>query len=147
MAVRLPTSCSRIAMEDPRNNPLTLPTPSLACPSICPGDPMKKSPPVEVHIHAANPFLSPTESEITAIIHHLTQSSPSLQRRTIETYFTPSASFTHPFCRTGSFEGSRWLIWCIYRWYKILSPRIEISVDSIGMTSSLLLISKCETGN
>ncbi|KAL8811196.1 MAG: hypothetical protein Q9200_001979 [Gallowayella weberi] len=33
---------------------------------------------------------------------------------------------------TGSFEGSRWLIWCIYRWYKIMSPRIDINVDSIA---------------
>ena len=72
------------------------------------------------------------EAEIPQIIHLLTQSPPSTQRKTLETYFTPSASFTHPFCRTGSFEGSRWLIWCIYRWYKILSPRIEISVDSVG---------------
>ncbi|KAL8743064.1 MAG: hypothetical protein Q9184_008158, partial [Pyrenodesmia sp. 2 TL-2023] len=54
------------------------------------------------------------------------------QRATIERYFTPSASFTHPFCRTGSFEGSRWLIWCIYRWYKIMSPRIEISIDGVA---------------
>ncbi|KAK4695792.1 hypothetical protein P7C71_g2029, partial [Lecanoromycetidae sp. Uapishka_2] len=71
-------------------------------------------------------------AEINHIIHLLTQSPPATQRATIEKYFTPNASFTHPFCRTGSFEGSRWLIWCIYRWYKIMSPRIEIAVDSVG---------------
>ncbi|CAD6589431.1 MAG: hypothetical protein ASARMPREDX12_003767 [Alectoria sarmentosa] len=75
-------------------------------------------------------FFILTEAEIPQVIHLLTQSPPSTQRKTLETYFTPSASFTHPFCRTGSFEGSRWLIWCIYRWYKIMSPKIEISVDS-----------------
>lgn len=73
-------------------------------------------------------------AEIPSIIHRLTQSPPSLQRQTIESYFTPDASFTHPFCRTGSFDGSRWLIWCIYRWYKILSPRIELEVESVGST-------------
>ncbi|KAI4193517.1 MAG: hypothetical protein LQ346_003910 [Caloplaca aetnensis] len=70
--------------------------------------------------------------EIPRIIRSLTQSQPSKQRATIETYFTPSASFTHPFCRTGSFEGSRWFIWCIYRWYKIMSPRIEITIDGVA---------------
>lgn len=71
-------------------------------------------------------------TEIPHIIHLLTQTPPKTQRATIEKYFTPSASFTHPFCRTGSFDGSRWLIWCIYRWYKILSPRIEIAVESVS---------------
>ena len=80
------------------------------------------------------PLTPSTEAEIPQVIHLLTQSPPSTQRKTIEKYFTPSASFTHPLCRTGSFEGSRWLIWCIYRWYKIMSPRIEISVDSVGMS-------------
>ncbi|KAK3170720.1 hypothetical protein OEA41_002802 [Lepraria neglecta] len=77
------------------------------------------------------------QSEIPRIIHLLTQSPPSLQRATLEKYFTPNASFTHPICRTGSFEGSRWLIWCIYRWYKILSPRIVLEVDSVGAYFSI----------
>lgn len=78
--------------------------------------------------------------EITQIIHSLTQSPPTVQRATIERYFTPTASFTHPFCRTGSFEGSRWLIWCIFRWYKILSPRIEIAVESVGFDEENLIL-------
>ena len=89
-------------------------------------------------------------AEITQVIHLLTQSPPSLQQATIERYFTPDASFEHPVCRTGSFAinpsfdlgplgpasyytNSRWLIKCIYRWYKILSPKIEFEVDSVGM--------------
>ncbi|CAF9930459.1 hypothetical protein IMSHALPRED_008180 [Imshaugia aleurites] len=76
------------------------------------------------------------QAEIPQIIHLLTQSPPSTQRKTLEKYFLPSASFTHPFCRTGSFEGSRWLIWRIYRWYKIMSPKIEISVDSVARKST-----------
>ncbi|KAL8800122.1 MAG: hypothetical protein Q9182_005395 [Xanthomendoza sp. 2 TL-2023] len=71
-------------------------------------------------------------TEIPRVIRLLTQSPPSTQRAAVEKYFTPSASFTHPFCRSGSFEGSRWLIWCIYRWYKIMSPRIDINVDGIA---------------
>ncbi|KAH7336745.1 hypothetical protein BKA66DRAFT_479914 [Pyrenochaeta sp. MPI-SDFR-AT-0127] len=75
--------------------------------------------------------------EIPAVIHLLTQSSPSVQRETIERYFTPNASFTHPFCRTGSWQispwlNSRWVVEMIYRWYKIMSPRIELTVQSVA---------------
>lgn len=63
----------------------------------------------------------------------LTQSPPREQSHTIETYFTPNASFIHPFCRTGSWEHSRFLIQAIYRWYKVLSPKIELTVHSVGM--------------
>ncbi|CAI6335219.1 unnamed protein product [Periconia digitata] len=70
--------------------------------------------------------------EISGVIHLLTQSPPSIQRETIDTYFTPDATFTHPFCRTGSWDNSRFLIQVIYRWYKIMSPRIEMTVNSIA---------------
>ncbi|KAH9864579.1 hypothetical protein J1614_010514 [Plenodomus biglobosus] len=70
-------------------------------------------------------------AEIPHVIHLLTQSPPSIQRATINKYFTPNASFTHPFVRTGSWSHSRVLIHCVYRWYKIMSPRIEISVQSV----------------
>jgi hypothetical protein len=94
------------------------------------------------------------------VIHLLTQSPPSLQKATIERFFTPDASFTHPFCRTGSWDlsgkkipgetngtptalvggrekiengwNSRFLIWMIYRWYKIMSPKIILDVGSVG---------------
>lgn len=49
----------------------------------------------------------------------------------------------HPFCRVPSFAkgtvpfaediDSRWLILGIYRWYRTLSPRIDLTVDSSGM--------------
>ena len=75
---------------------------------------------------------SQTEKQIPQVIHELTQTSPSQQHRAIETYFTPDAAFTHPFCRTGSFNGSRILIRGIYRWYKIMSPEIKLRVNSVG---------------
>lgn len=70
--------------------------------------------------------------DITKVIHALCQSPPSVQHATIEKYFAPDASFLHPLCRTGSFGRSRILIEYIYRWYKILSPRIDLRVYSIG---------------
>lgn len=73
-----------------------------------------------------------TVAEIPKVIHLLTQSTPSVQTETIEKYFTSSASFTHPFCRTRSFEGSRWLITRIYRFYKIMSPQLDLEVKSVG---------------
>ena len=71
-------------------------------------------------------------NEIAGVIHLLTQSPPSTQRQTIEKYFTPNASFTHPFCRTGKWPNSRLLVQIIYRWYKIMSPSIDITVQSVG---------------
>jgi len=73
-----------------------------------------------------------TVADAPRLIHTLCTAPSAVQRATIETYFTPNASFTHPFCRTGSFPGSIWLIIMIYRWYKILSPHIEVGVDSVG---------------
>ncbi|KAI9815202.1 MAG: hypothetical protein M1832_005537 [Thelocarpon impressellum] len=70
--------------------------------------------------------------EIPGVIRSLTTTPPDVQQRTLETYFTPDASFTHPFCRTGSNANSRYLIGMIYRWYKIMSPRIDLSVDSVA---------------
>jgi len=83
--------------------------------------------------------------EIPGVIQALTQTPPSVQRDTITRYFTPNASFTHPFCRTGSFYfsdklNSRSLIQSIYRWYKIMSPRIDLSVDSVAYDSQSLLL-------
>ncbi|KAH7118851.1 hypothetical protein B0J11DRAFT_78175 [Dendryphion nanum] len=78
--------------------------------------------------------------EISGVIHLLTQSPPSQQRDTIETYFLPNASFTHPFCRTGRWNNSRFLIHVIYRWYKIMSPRIDITVRSVAFDEANLLL-------
>ncbi|KAF2639954.1 hypothetical protein P280DRAFT_469696 [Massarina eburnea CBS 473.64] len=78
--------------------------------------------------------------EISGVIHLLTQSPPSIQRETINTYFTVDAEFTHPFCRTGRWEHSRFLIHAIYRWYKIMSPKIELSINSVAYDEANLLL-------
>ncbi|KIX05996.1 uncharacterized protein Z518_03970 [Rhinocladiella mackenziei CBS 650.93] len=79
-------------------------------------------------------------AEIPHIIETLCTAPPEVQRAAIVTYFTPTASFTHPFCRTGSFAGSVWLVIMIYRWYKILSPHIDVAVDSIAFDRGNLLL-------
>ncbi|KAI9731632.1 MAG: hypothetical protein M1818_007762 [Claussenomyces sp. TS43310] len=78
--------------------------------------------------------------EIPHLIQELTMGSPRAQKETLMTYFLPNAAFTHPLCRVSSFSGlsipllgpidSRWVIWMIYRWYKILSPKIKLDVHS-----------------
>lgn len=79
-----------------------------------------------------NNILRTVVAEVPTVISLLTQSPPSLQEKTIERFFVPSAAFVHPLCRIGSFKGSRWVILKIYQWYKILSPRIELEVHSVG---------------
>ncbi|KAK0751129.1 hypothetical protein B0T18DRAFT_401814 [Schizothecium vesticola] len=79
--------------------------------------------------------------DIRNVLRSLTQGSPEEQHDAITRYFTPSASFIHPFCRVPSFSdirvpfsggtiNSRALILAIYKWYKILSPRVDIEIES-----------------
>lgn len=84
--------------------------------------------------------------EIASVIDTLTKGTPQQQEDALNTYFLPNASFIHPFCRVPSFSqgsiplardlDSRWLILGIYRWYRTLSPRIDLTVDSAGTLSS-----------
>ncbi|KAI0404511.1 hypothetical protein F4802DRAFT_567316 [Xylaria palmicola] len=83
------------------------------------------------------------EEEISGVIHSLTQGTREEQEKTLNDYFLPDAYFVHPFCRVPSFESvhvpfnktewavnSRFLVLLVYRWYKIMSPRISLEVDS-----------------
>lgn len=71
-------------------------------------------------------------AEVPTVIHLLTQSPPSVQEETIDRFFTPDASFAHPFCRIWRHNGSRWGVKKIYQWYKIMSPHIELDVRSVA---------------
>lgn len=89
-----------------------------------------------------------SERQVSHVIHLLTEGSPADQRDALEAYFLPDATFVHPLCRVPSFShvslpfigeiNSRWVIWMIYRWYKILSPRILLDVECGGMFLSAL---------
>ncbi|KAK4085937.1 flavin-binding monooxygenase-like protein [Purpureocillium lilacinum] len=78
--------------------------------------------------------------EIASVITTLTTGSVQEQQDTLTSFFVPHASFTHPLCRVPSFSKgtvplapgleSRWLLLCIYRWYRTLSPNIDIHIDS-----------------
>ncbi|KAJ5083066.1 hypothetical protein N7532_012109 [Penicillium argentinense] len=76
--------------------------------------------------------------EIPTVIRLLTQSTPSLQEKALDRFFTRNASFVHPFCRVPSFEGSRWWVLKIFQWYKIMSPRIEMEIHSIAFDEKSL---------
>lgn len=70
--------------------------------------------------------------DVGRVVHTLTQGTPNEQEAALETYYTEDASFIHPFCRVNSFPGSRGRILAILKWYKIMSPRIELEIESIG---------------
>jgi len=90
--------------------------------------------------------------QVPNVIHLLTEGSPADQRDALDAYFLPDASFIHPLCRVPSFSSislplvgeinSRWVIWMIYRWYKILSPRIVLDVEcnEYNQKSQLLFV-------
>ncbi|WYZ45272.1 hypothetical protein EsH8_VIII_000588 [Colletotrichum jinshuiense] len=78
--------------------------------------------------------------EIRTVIRDLVQGSPEKQQNALYSNFTEDAAFTHPFCHVPSFGNvqvpflftinSRWLILMVYRWYRILSPNIEMEIES-----------------
>ncbi|KAK5167814.1 uncharacterized protein LTR77_007513 [Saxophila tyrrhenica] len=68
-------------------------------------------------------------NDIPQIIYNLTTAPSSLQQKTLERYFTPDASFTHPFCAV---HNNRQAILRIFQWYKILSPDIKIRINSVA---------------
>lgn len=78
--------------------------------------------------------------DVKHIIRSLTQGSPQEQSDALYRYYAPGASFVHPFCRVPSFKDvqvpglggtdSRALILAVLKWYKILSPRIDLDIVS-----------------
>ena len=73
--------------------------------------------------------------DIESVVRALTQGSPKEQEEAVNKYCTNDFAFTHPFCRTGSFQGSRKVYQSILRWYKIMSPKIELNVNSVGKST------------
>ncbi len=88
--------------------------------------------------------------EIPGVITALTQGNSEDQAKALEDYFLPDAYFVHPLCRVPSFRdfviplpfveasrrtvNSRHLILLIYEWYRIMSPKIVFTIDSVGMS-------------
>lgn len=76
------------------------------------------------------------------MVRSLCQGTPDEQRRTIDRYFTPDAEFVHPFCAAPRFSegdlrlpglrrlGSRDALRGIFQWYRMLSPKIVIDIDT-----------------
>jgi hypothetical protein len=95
-------------------------------------------------------MISPRQ-QVRSVIHQLTQGTREEQKQTLEKYYLENAYFVHPFCRVPSFYPkvirvpftnialritSRWLLLLVYQWYKILSPRILLEVESTGKSTS-----------
>lgn len=80
------------------------------------------------------------EQEIRSVVRSLCQGTADEQWRTIDRYFTKDASFIHPFCIVPHFHerrvpllgslSSRDVVRSIFQWYRMLSPRIDIEIDS-----------------
>ncbi|KAF5319214.1 hypothetical protein D9619_008726 [Psilocybe cf. subviscida] len=79
--------------------------------------------------------------EITAIVHKLTATdSPDVQKATIETYMLPTVSFRHPVCSVPAGPNSRYQLLGTYQWYRVLSPHIDINVESVVFDSATNLL-------
>lgn len=88
--------------------------------------------------------------EIKNVVRTLTQGTPDEQHDAIYRNFAPGASFEHPFCRVPSFKNlqvpgvgeldSRAAIAAIFKWYKILSPKIDLEIESCVMDEQAKII-------
>ncbi|KAH7170079.1 hypothetical protein EDB81DRAFT_908524 [Dactylonectria macrodidyma] len=95
--------------------------------------------------------------EIPGVIKALAQGSPEQQAVILSHYFLPNASFLHPRSRVPSISkgsaslssgiDSLWMVLAIYRWYRKLSPHMDIKVDSatFDQQSGLLSVSLRQT--
>lgn len=81
------------------------------------------------------------EDEIASVIKDLCQGSCVEQDLALNQYFLENAEFVHPFCRVEAGAKSRDKIQHIFRWYRIMSPVISLSVDTIGMCCPWLVLS------
>lgn len=101
------------------------------------------------------------EQEISGVIHSLTEGTREEQAKALDDYFLPNAYFVHPYCRVPPFQStevripltdikwtvnSRWLLSIIYQWYKILSPKILLEVDSTCKSTSAEIYSTKKRG-
>ncbi|KAI0202278.1 hypothetical protein F4808DRAFT_71260 [Astrocystis sublimbata] len=93
--------------------------------------------------------------DISHVIHSLTEGTRDEQQQALDDYFLPEAYFVHPLCRVPSFP-SRWieipftnfrwainsrlLVSWVYQWYKILSPKITLQVDSTAFDKNKNLL-------
>ncbi|KAJ8121874.1 hypothetical protein ONZ43_g1786 [Nemania bipapillata] len=85
------------------------------------------------------------EEDILDVIRSLTMGTREEQNTTLCDYFLPNAYFVHPFCCVPSLKSklirvpftkqewvinSRLLVLFTYQWYKIMSPKISLSIHS-----------------
>ncbi|KAL2213008.1 hypothetical protein CC79DRAFT_1351963 [Sarocladium strictum] len=95
--------------------------------------------------------------EIPGVIAALTTGEPAEQEKALNTYFLPNASFSQLNSRIPNLSksptpiasgvDSLWVILAVYRWYRTLSPHIDIIVDSsvFDEKSGLLYVSLRQT--
>ncbi|KAJ6558192.1 hypothetical protein B0H19DRAFT_946469 [Mycena capillaripes] len=71
-------------------------------------------------------------NEVGAVVSLLTAAAaPDIQKLAFLKYLTPDAGFRHPLCNVVPGPGSRDRLLGIYQWYRIMSPRIDLTVKSV----------------
>ncbi|KAF8966142.1 hypothetical protein BDZ97DRAFT_1756841 [Flammula alnicola] len=79
--------------------------------------------------------------EINSVVYQLTATdSPDVQKAAIESYMTSDVAFRHPVCSVESGPNSRNAVLGVYQWYRVLSPRIDIKLESIVFDSTQNLL-------
>ncbi|KAF9524214.1 hypothetical protein CPB83DRAFT_910092 [Crepidotus variabilis] len=72
------------------------------------------------------------EKEISLIVRQLCATdSPDVQKATLEKYMTSDVGFRHPVCEVKPGPNSRDALLGIFQWYRVLSPQVDIEVESV----------------
>ncbi|KAJ2918867.1 hypothetical protein MD484_g1532, partial [Candolleomyces efflorescens] len=74
---------------------------------------------------------NPSEEVSSVILQLATTTSPDVQQAAVYKYMTPDVSFEHPVCSVRSSANSREKLLKIYQWYRVLSPHIDLKVESV----------------
>lgn len=71
-------------------------------------------------------------AEIESVVLNVTATqSPDIQQAAFQRYMSQDMGFRHPVCSIHPGPSSRNKVLGVYQWYRVLSPRIDIRIDSV----------------
>lgn len=71
-------------------------------------------------------------AEIESVVLKVTAThSPDVQAAAFQRYMSQDMGFRHPVCSIVPGPNSRNKVLGVYQWYRVLSPRIDIRIDSV----------------
>ncbi|TFK20170.1 hypothetical protein FA15DRAFT_647365 [Coprinopsis marcescibilis] len=74
---------------------------------------------------------SPDVDIMSIVLNLTTTASAETQKATVEKYMTQDVEFRHPVCLIPRGRNSRDTVLKVFQWYRILSPTVDLKVNSV----------------